>query len=308
MKTKISLGNNRNQSTNNNNYSGIDIKGTLTLAGTIISFLAGISLFESDSASAGYYRVAGLFAVSSLLLAAFIAIEKRSHSPLLDLKVMTSKFFLPPVIILMLVSMSIFMVYQTIPVMVRSPPPLGFGGDALDSARVQMPFMIVLFIGTIISGFLLNKIGSTRLLLLGTAISAIGFFSLFIFHGTENAVSVGLGIIAAGLSLSISGAFNIILLSVPMQVTGIALGMAMLLNLVGMSVGPSLAGVFQQINPGTVQGVSGLFPTEKAYNLIFVTSAIVSLASLSLALALSRKKIILSPSNTATADGSSNNA
>ena len=208
----------------------------------------------------------------------------------------------------MLVSMSIFMVYQTIPVMVRSPPPLGFGGDALDSARVQMPFMIVLFIGTIISGFLLNKIGSTRLLLLGTAISAIGFFSLFIFHGTENAVSVGLGIIAAGLSLSISGAFNIILLSVPMQVTGIALGMAMLLNLVGMSVGPSLAGLFQHINPGTVQGVSGLFPTEKAYNLIFVTSAIVSLASLSLALALSRKKIILSPSNTATADGSSNSA
>ena len=136
----------------------------------------------------------------------------------------------------MLVSMSIFMVYQTIPVMVRSPPPLGFGGDALDSARVQMPFLIVLFFGTIISGFLLNKIGSAKLLLLGTAISAIGFFSLFIFHGTENAVSVGLGIIAAGLSLSISGAFNIILLSVPMQVMGIALGMAMLLNLVGMSV------------------------------------------------------------------------
>lgn len=103
----------------------IDIKGTLALAATIVSFLAGISLLESESAGA-WYVLAGLFASSGASLAAFVAVEKRVKSPLLDLRLMTSKSFLPPVIVLMLVSMSIFMVYQTIPVMVRSPPPLGF--------------------------------------------------------------------------------------------------------------------------------------------------------------------------------------
>jgi MFS family permease len=267
----------------------IDIKGTLALAATIVSFLAGISLLESSSAGAGY-QLAGLFAVSGASLAAFIAIEKKVQSPLLDLKLMTSKLFLPPVIILMLVSMSIFMVYQTIPVMVRSPQPLGFGGDAVASARVQLPFMIVLLIGTIMSGFLLNKVGNTKLLLIGTAVSAVGFFTLFTSHSTEGMVSAGLAIIAAGLSLSITGAFNVILLSVPMQVTGIALGMAMLLNLVGMSVGPSLAGVFQQMNQGTVPGVPGLFPTGDAYNLIFVTAALVAVASVAMALSVVRRK------------------
>ena len=286
MEAGIEVGNG-----NPSNDQTIDIKGTLALAATIISFLAGISFLESNSASAGY-QVAGLFAASGVSLATFILIEKRVHSPLLDFKLMTSKSFLPPTIILMLVFMSIFMVYLTIPVMVRSPQPLGFGGDAVAVAGVQLPFMVVLLIGTIMSGFILNKIKNTKLTLIGTVISAIGFFTLLMFHSTESMVSVGLAILATGLSLSITGAFNIILLSVPMQVTGIALGMTLLLNLVGMSVGPASAGVFQQMYQGTVEGVARQFPTQDAYNLIFLTAALISLASVALALAVSRRKAV----------------
>jgi MFS family permease len=281
----------------------IDIKGTLALAATIISFLAGITFLESSSAGTGGYQVAGLFAASGVSLAAFIIIEKRVHSPLLDFKLMTSKSFLPPTIILMLVFMSIFMVYLTIPVLVRSPEPLGFGGDAVAVASVQLPFMVVLLIGTIMSGFILNRVKNTKLTLIGTVISAIGFFILFMFHSTESIVSIGLTILAAGLSLSITGAFNVILLSVPMQVTGIALGMTLLLNLVGMSVGPALAGVFQQMNQGTVQGVPGLFPTENAYNLIFITAALVSLASVAMAYSVVKRKITTPAIMTANQQG-----
>ncbi|MFL6497050.1 MAG: MFS transporter [Nitrososphaera sp.] len=269
----------------------IDIKGAILLAGTIISFLAGITLLESSNSSAGAgYEVVIFFVTSGLSLAAFIVIEKKVHSPLLDFKIMTSKSFLPPTIILMLVSLSIFMVYMTIPVMVRSPEPLGFGGDAVAVASVQLPFMVVLLIGTIMSGFILNKVKNTKLTLIGTVISAIGFFILFMFHSTENMVSMGLAILAAGLSLSITGAFNVILLSVPIQVTGIALGMTLLLNLVGMSVGPAIAGIFQQMNQGAIQGVPGLFPTESAYNLIFITAALVSIASVAMAYSVVRRK------------------
>src|SRR5215212_4803173 len=259
---------------------------------TFLSILpAGITLLESSNSSAGTgYQVVIFFVTSGLSLAAFIVIEKKVHSPLLDFKVMTSKSFLPPTIILMLVSMSIFMVYMTIPVMVRSPEPLGFGGDAVAVASVQLPFMVVLLIGTIMSGFILNRVKNTKLTLIGTVISAIGFFILFMFHSNESMVSIGLSILAAGLSLSITGAFNVILLSVPIQVTGIALGMTLLLNLVGMSVGPAIAGIFQQMNQGAVQGVPGLFPTESAYNLIFITAALVSIASVAMAYSVVRRK------------------
>ena len=273
----------------------IDLKGTLALAVTIISFLAGISFLENNINDTGF-QVAGLFSVAAVSLAVFIVIEKKVSSPLLDLKLMTHKMILPATIILMMVFLCMFMVYQTIPILVRSPQPLGFGGDALVTASVQLPFMIVLLVGTIMSGFILNKVGNTRLTLIGTIISAIGFFSLLLFHSTEFMVSVTLAIIAAGLSLSITGGFNVVLLSAPIQATGIALGMALLLNLVGMSIGPSIAALFQQMYQGTVEGVAGeQFPTQVAYNLIFLTAALISLASIALALALARRKIIAEP-------------
>lgn len=281
---------------NASNDRTIDIKGTLALAATIIAFLAGISFSEdinsssSDNASA-VYQVAGLFAASAVSLTAFIAIEKRAHSPLLDFKIMTSKSFLLPTIILMLVFMSIFMVYLTIPAMVRSPEPFGFGGNAIAVASVQLPFMIVLLVGTITSGFILNRVKNTKLMLVGTAISTIGFFVLLNFHSTENMVSIGLTVLAAGLALSISGGFNVILLSVPIQVTGIALGMTLLLNLVGMSLGPTLSGAFQETYKGTAPGVAGFFPTDHAYSLIFITAALVSLTSVVMAISVSKVRI-----------------
>jgi MFS family permease len=283
----------RKEKNSSTNSQTIDVKGTLALAVTIISFLAGISFLESNSANTGF-QIAALFSTAAVSLAVFIVIEKKVSSPLVDLKLMTHKMILPATIILMMVFLCMFMVYQTIPILVRSPQPLGFGGDALVTASVQLPFMIVLLIGTVMSGFILNKVGNTRLTLLGTIISAIGFFSLLLFHSTEFMVSVTLTIISAGLSLSITGGFNVVLLSAPIQATGIALGMTLLLNLVGMSIGPSIAATFQQMYQGTVEGVTGeQFPTQDAYNLIFLTAAMISLASVALALALARRKITL---------------
>jgi len=267
----------------------IDIKGTVLLAATIVLFLSGITFLESKDMES--YYVAGLFAASGVSLAMFIVIERRARLPLLDLNLMASRNFLPPTVILMLIFLSIFTVYLTIPVMVRSPAPLGFGGDALAVANVQLPFMVVFLVTTLISGFILNRVRNTRLTLIGTTTATIGFFLLVMFHSTEAMVSLGLTILAVGLSLSIAGGFNVILVSVPMKVTGIALGMTMLLDLVGMSVGPVFAGIFQDTYRGTVEGVAGQFPTETAYVLIFVAAAMISLASVILSLIVSRRKI-----------------
>ena len=280
----------------------IDLKGALLLAATIISFLAGLTYLESSVESTGFEAV-GLFTVAAVSLALFLVVEKRTDAPLIDLKLMTHKTLLPAIIILMIVGISTFMVYQTIPIMIRSPQPLGFGGDALLTASVQLPFMVILLIGTVTSGFALARIGNKRLTAIGTVISAIGFFSLLLFHSTESMVSITLAIISAGLSLSFTGGFNIVLLSAPIQATGMVLGMTLLLNLVGTSIGPSLAAMYQQMYQASVEGVADQFPSAEAYNLIFLTAALVSLASTILALHLYRRNLI--PANTPDASASS---
>jgi len=267
----------------------IDLKGILTLATTIILFLSGLSYLQSSLESSGF-EVMGLFAAAAVSLALFILVEKRTDTPLVDLKLIAHRTLLPAILILMIAGLATFMVYQTIPVMVRSPHPLGFGGDAINIANVQLPFMIVLLIGTATSGFSLNKIGNTRLAAIGTIIGTIGFFSLLMFHSSEFMVAATLTVISAGLSLSITGGFNIVLVSAPVRATGIALGMTVLLLMVGQSVGPTIAAMYQQMYQGTA--MAGRFPTEEAYSLIFLTAGLISLVSIAFALALYRRKII----------------
>ena len=115
----------------------IDLIGTFALAITVISFLAGISMLENGTVNT-LYQVGGLFLISVIGLMAFVMFEKKASLPLLDLKLITNKLFVAPILVLMTVSMSIFMVYQTIPVLIRSPIPLGFGGDALATTNSHL--------------------------------------------------------------------------------------------------------------------------------------------------------------------------
>jgi len=267
----------------------IDLRGALALAATVVSFLVGISYLEHGAESS--FEFTGLFAMAAVSLGLFIIIERRAKFPLVDLHLMMHKRLLPATLILLIVGLCTFMVYQTIPIMIRSPQPLGFGGDAIVVAAVQLPFMIILLVGTVMSGFILNRIGNTRLAAIGTIVSTIGFVSLLLFHSTEYMIGITLAIISAGLSFAFVGGFNIVLLSAPVKFTGIALGMTLLLNLVGQSIGPSLAAMYQQMHQATVEGVPGRFPTTEAYNSIFLTATLISMTAVVLALALNRRKV-----------------
>jgi hypothetical protein len=125
-------------------------------------------------------------------------------------------------------------------------------------------------------------------------ISIIGLFSLFIFHSTEFSLSANLAIIAAGLSLTQVGGFNIVLETTPRQFSGISLGMTVLFNLVGSSIGPAVAGIYMQTHQATVKGVAGSFPSPDSYNLIFFTLALASLLPLLLAVFIRKRLAPLS--------------
>ena len=61
---------------------------------------------------------------------------------------------------MMILGITMFMVYQSVPILVRSPEPVGFGGDAVTTANVQLPFMIILLIIAPSSGFIMSRLGN----------------------------------------------------------------------------------------------------------------------------------------------------
>ena len=266
----------------------IDMKGALALSATIIAFLMALTLVETGVNSETLPQIGVAFIVSVISLTIFVIIERRITLPLVDLRLLKDKTLLPSYIILMATGITMFMAYPAIVQLVRSPMPLGFGGDAVDAANVQLPFMIMFLVFASVTPLIINRIGKLMPITIGTIISLIGSLGLVMFHSTEFAVSTNLAIIASGLSMTVTATWNIVVSSSPKSFIGISVGVGALLLFIGMAIGPALAGVYME-NHETIKGDQGSYPSLNSYNLVYITSALLSTISLGFALMLRRR-------------------
>lgn len=266
----------------------IDMKGTAALSATIVSFLLALTLVETGVSSENLPQIVAAFIASVISLAAFVAIERKVVLPLLDLRLLRDKILLPSYIILMVTGATMFMAYPSIVQLVRSPAPLGFGGSAVDAADVQLPFMIMFLVFASVTPFIINRIGNIRPIIIGAAISLIGSLGLLAFHSTGVAVSASLAVIASGLSMIATSGWNVVVSSSPKAFTGISVGVGALLLFIGMAIGPALAGIYMEKHE-TIEGVQGSYPSPESYNLVFLTSGLLSAVSLGFALVLRSK-------------------
>ncbi len=133
----------------------VDVKGAITLAFAITSFLLlltflqtgrssgtdinnNISSIGSGSNSAILVICFLVLGIVSLVL--FIVIEKRSKSPLVDFSLISNIRMLPENIIIMIVGFSMFMIFQTMPIFMENPLPVGFGEDTINATELILPF------------------------------------------------------------------------------------------------------------------------------------------------------------------------
>jgi MFS family permease len=276
-----------NEETTNAKISkNLDMKGTVTLAVTVISLLMALSYSQTNNIE--NYQIAIFLFVGIISLILFVIVEKKSKSPLVNFQLMGNKTILSANIILVIAFLSMFTVFQTIPVLVRSPQPFGFGESVVTTANIQLPFMIVFLLFAPSSGFIVSKLGNVKPTIIGSIVSALGFSSLFLFHSNGILVSTNLAIIAGGLSLMQVGGFDIILQSTPRKFSGISLGMTVLFNLVGGSVGPAIAGIYMQTNQVLIKNV-GSYPSPESYNLIFLTIALASFIPIALSIYIKKR-------------------
>jgi MFS family permease len=328
--SKLVENNNNNNNNNNNLEEGIknknnensgkkhanqiDVKGAITLAATITLFLLVLTFIETTGGSTIATNTANNNSSNSsttllpfLIIggitsfALFVIVERRSKYPLVDFRLMLNKAILPANLIIMLVGLSMFMVFQTIPILVRNPGPVGFGEDAISTGKVQLPFAVVLLIFGPTSGFIVSKLGSLKPIILGTCITAAAFIGLLVFHSTELLVSTNLAILSTGLSLTSVGAMNVIILSTPRQFSGITLGMSTLMRIIGAAIGPALAGMYLQTHQSllNIHGIAQYFPSADSFNLIFLSAVVISVISIVLAIILRQRVVKIAIPNLA---------
>jgi MFS family permease len=280
----------------------IDIKGAISLAAAITSFLFVLTLIEtssnnintelpstsSSSSSSSMYQIGAFFAIAIISFIVFVQVERKEKNPLVDLKLVLNKAILPANLIILIVGLSNFMVFQTIPILVRNPEPLGFGADAISTGSIQLPFALVFLIFGPTSGFIISKLGSLKPIIFGTIIITISFICLLLFHSTEIQVSINLGMLATGLSFAGVGAMNVIILATPGEYSGISLGIATLIRIIGSAIGPALAAMYMQMSQSilNINGVIRSFPSDMAFDMIFTTASVIAVVSIILAVLL----------------------
>ena len=290
--------------------SQIDIKGSVLLAITIISFLLSLTYLQtspdesasnlsSDATSSPYSsleQVTPFLVIGATSLFFFVWLERRVKYPLIDFKIFLRPTILLSNMIIMIVGLSMFMVFQTVPILVQSPEPIGFGENAINTGKIQLPFALVLLIFGPTSGFIISKLGSIKPIILGTVLTAAGFSVLLLFHSTELSISLGLAILSTGLSLASVGAVNVTILATPIEFTGVTMGISTMLRIVGSSIGPALAAMYMQTNQSLVniKGITESLPSSFSFDLIFLSALVFSIAAIGMSMIL-RKKILAKP-------------
>jgi hypothetical protein len=101
-------------------------------------------------------------------------------------------------------------------------------------------------------------------------------------------VSVNLGLLATGLSFAGVAAMNVIILATPGEYSGISLGIATLIRIIGSAIGPALAAMYMQMNQSilNVNGLMRSFLSDVAFDMIFTTASVIAFVSIILAVLL----------------------
>jgi MFS family permease len=277
----------------------IDIKGALTLASTIIFFLFALSYLEIEEkniitvnspTSISIFLI--LLMISAISLVFFIRFEKKSAVPLIDLHLITNKTIFPTVITFLILGFTMFMVYQTIPVLVRAPTPEGLGGNALTASMILLPFTIIFLVLSPFVSKIITKLGNLKPFVIASLFTFLGCVCIYFFHANELQIMTSLGIVAIGLALINTIAMNIVLLLTPKQFGGVVIGIIQVFTFTGMAIGPVISSLYLesfQINfCNEQQQQCSLIPSNEAFNLVFITAALASFAFIIIGLYLKR--------------------
>ncbi len=264
------------------NPSKVDFIGAGTFSVALLAFL--IAMTEGERWGWTSTSTLGLIAVSFVFIVLFILAETRVRDPMIDLAVLSKRNVFFTNISAFVVGLGMFMMFQAITYLVRTPPPVGFGSSIFEAGLLQVPGSILLLLAGPLAGVLVNKRGAKIPLVLGSIVLSISFYYFYAMHDTKAQVVLGLMIMSIGMGFMMVSMINIIVQSVSQTETGIATAMNTIFRTIGGVVGPTIAGVFlaRYVSPLIIQTPRGpvtgpLLPDATAFNYIFLTALGVSL-------------------------------
>jgi MFS family permease len=267
----------------------IDIPGVITMVLTTSTFMLCFTFLGKGSEGVGLFLTFLVIGVASML--AFFFIEKRSESPLINLKLAFHRIIRLGNISYLMLGIVQYIIFSTIPTLGQTPEPYGLGMNTLQVGLLQLPQALVFVALGPVAGILAVKYGSSKFIVPGSIIMCIGIVALLAFHSTSGQVASVLILFAVGGAFVTLSA-NIIIFFTPPGSTGVVSATYSTMRIIGGAIGPVIAGMFLALFTSEVQtpeGVTSLVPNTMAFNGILLFGAIISLSLVALMFIMKRR-------------------
>jgi EmrB/QacA subfamily drug resistance transporter len=217
----------------------IDFAGAGLLLTTFVPLLLALSWGGTAGWAAPH--ILGLFVLSVVSLIAFLFVEGRVANPIISLSLFKNRTFATA-------NLSAFLMFMAFMGMVSFLPlymQLGLGLPATTSGLAMMPLTVGLILAATASGFLVNKLGRYKMVMVfGAALTAIAAFllsqtpadaSLFDLMWRVTLLGLGLGPAQSVFNLASQNA-------VPREQLGVATSAGQFFRQVGSTVGVAVFG------------------------------------------------------------------
>lgn len=236
----------------------------LTLSAWLVALLLALS--QAPVWGWGSPRTIGLFLAAVVLAIAWIRAERKSASPLIDLRMMRLRAVWTNNLVALLVGAGMYAVFAFLPQFLQTPASAGygFGASITLAGLILLPSSVGMFVlGMWVSG-LTRWFTAKTMVIVGSLIAAVSMAMLAFAHSAQWQLFLAEAVAGIGLGLVLSAMAGLIVAAVPPEQTGVASGMNANIRTIGGSLGTAL---MASIVTGHT-AASGL-PTETGYTIGF---------------------------------------
>jgi len=225
----------------------VDIAGTIFGAGALATLM--FAIIDAETASFGSTEVVLLLCVAAVLFVAFVAWERRSAHPLLDLRFFRLPRFTVPNIVAFCTYLATFSIFFfTALYLVEVPSDSGY-----QIALVFAPMTAAMIIGSLFAGYWTGRAGPRWPITIGCAAFAAGLLIAapqVTQHPDYVALSLALALAGVGIGITVVPVTTAVLDAVPPERSGMAASAANTSREIGAVAGASILGslVFSTLN------------------------------------------------------------
>jgi MFS family permease len=228
-------------------------------------------------------RTLGLIGATVVIAALWMRVELRVVQPLIDMQMMRIPAVWTTNLVAFLFGAGLYSAFGFLPEFVQTPSSAGygFGSDTTAAGLFLLPLTVTMFVFGVISSHAAARIGSKRVLLIGS-LSTVPPFALFAFaHHDKWEIYLASALLGIGLGLAFSAMSNRIVEAVPADQVGVASGMNANIRTIGGAIGAAVVAVIV-----TSGAPAGGFPPDSGYRngfaILMVTSVLAALACLAI--------------------------